>query len=437
MGQTEVHSAALRPSGRIQVLLGSMRVALHVTVAVLLVLGLARCGQAAAAAGEWTPLGLALVLAALFAGVYVAGTWVEKRRSTGPAGQDQIVVRWRLPWLITVTVLWLGLVAAFVDFAWLVFPLFFLHLHVVGQRSVPAAVACVVGLTAVVLVAYAVHRGGLDAGAVIGPVIGALVAVAMSAAYALFYDEARRQQRIIAELEATRADLAAAERRTGALRERERWAREVHDTVAQGLASVVLLSRAAQEQRPAEPLAGQLAQMERTAAHSLGQARALVGRDGGGGTAGAGGDAARIPVAELMDELERLCAATQDTARQSGEPLEVTLHGPEGACASEGASVEAEDATVIRRVAQSALSNVLLHARARRCVVTVTLHQDGCALDIHDDGRGRGGRPAGFGIETMRQRAAERGGTLVVEDAGPGGSGTVVALSLPSGRGAS
>ncbi|MEU3846993.1 histidine kinase [Micrococcus terreus] len=427
---TAADAAQLQPSRRIQVLLGSMRVALHVTVAALLVLGLARCWQASHGAGDWGRLTLAGVLAAVFAGVYVAGTFVEKRRSeggwTGSGGmRDQIVVRWQLPWLIIVTGLWLGLVITYVDFAWLVFPLFFLHLHVVGRRSVPAALACVVGLTAVVLVAYAVHRDGLDVGAVIGPVIGALVAVVMSAAYALFYDEAQRQQRIIAELEATRADLAAAERHAGALRERQRWAREVHDTVAQGLASVVLLSRAALEQRPDEQIAGQLEQMERTAAHSLGQARALVGQD-------AADRADATPVGELAQDLESLCAATQSTARQSGAVLVVSFHG---VVPDQHADLDAASATVVRRVAQSALSNVLLHAQATRCVVTFTLHQDGCTLDIHDDGRGRGGRPPGFGIETMRQRAAERGGTLDVEDARPGGSGTVVALSLPKGRG--
>ncbi|MCY1157879.1 MAG: sensor histidine kinase, partial [Citricoccus sp.] len=84
-----------------------------------------------------------------------------------------------------------------------------------------------------------------------------------------------------------------------------------------------------------------------------------------------------------------------------------------------------------------ALSNVLLHSGAAHCVVTLAVHANLVTLDVYDDGRGRGGRPEGFGIRTMRDRADGLGGTLTVEDAdeGPGdagtGRGTVVALALP------
>ncbi|MFB9074501.1 hypothetical protein ACFFX0_26225 [Citricoccus parietis] len=55
---------------------------------------------------------------------------------------------------------------------------------------------------------------------------------------------------------------------------------------------------------------------------------------------------------------------------------------------------------------------------------------------MFDDGAGRGDRPEGFGITTMRQRANTAAGTLTVEDAfaprsGDGATGTVVALSVP------
>ncbi|MGM7669447.1 sensor histidine kinase [Microbacterium sp. A93] len=461
---------------RIPALLAAMRILLHVSVAGLLVIGLVRSLTPAVRAGDHGLIWQIGLLAAVFAAIYLAGTVVEKRRSEGHnrdrteghnrdrtegAAAGRIVVRGQFLWLAAVTLTWLGLMAVHLDFAWLVFPLFFLHLHTVGARSVLLAVTLVVALTAVVLVGFWWHEGTLGIGAVVGPVIGAVVAVAMSAAYSLFYAEARTQRRIAAQLQATRDDLARSERHAGAMRERERWAQDLHDTLAQGLASVVLLSRAAQEQQPAEPLAGQLRQIERSAVENLAQARALVEQ--------------RSPGAGLTAELAAVCRSTQDTARSAGAALTVELRGPEvmpdaGPVAGSGSGqtrsgpggsglggsgaggsgagsgnpvMAAEAATIVLRVAQSALANVLQHAGAGRCVVSFAVHRDEVTLDVFDDGSGRGGRPEGFGIATMRDRAARAGGTLTVEDAfepasdppGPRGAGgrtgTVVALSLP------
>ncbi|MEV4900763.1 histidine kinase [Citricoccus sp. NPDC055426] len=402
---------------RIPALLAAMRVLLHVTVAGLLVIGLVRSLAPAVRAGDHGLIWQVGILAAVFAAIYLAGTVVEKRRSDGrrQGAAGRIVVRGQVLWLAAVTLTWLGLMAVHVDFAWLVFPLFFLHLHVVGPRSVPLALALVVALTAVVLAGFWWHEGTLGIGAVVGPVIGAVVAVAMSAAYTLFYAEARTQRRIAAQLQATRDDLARSERHAGAMRERERWAQDLHDTLAQGLASVVLLSRAAQEQQPAEPLAGQLRQIERSAVQNLAQARALVEQ--------------RSPGAGLTAELAAVCRSTQDTARSAGAPLTVDFRVP-----GDDRGLGAEAATIVLRVAQSALANVFQHAGASRCVVSFAVHRDEVTLDVFDDGAGRGGSPEGFGIATMRDRAARAGGTLTVEDAlepGDSRTGTVVALSLP------
>ena len=443
---------------RIPALLGAMRVILHVTVAGLLAVGLVRSLIPAIRSGDHGLVWQIVSLAAVFALIYLAGTVVEKRRSdrsslsdsslgvrsspgdrSGPAArrpgaqtggqtalrsEGQIVVRAQLAWLIAVTLTWLGLMAVHVDFAWLAFPLFFLHLHVVGSRSVPVAITLVVLLTVTVFLGFWWHEGRLGIGAVVGPVIGAVVAVAMSAAYSLFYAEARTQRRIAAELQATRDHLARSERHAGAMRERERWAQDLHDTLAQGLASVVLLSRAAQEQHPAEPLAGQLQQIERSAVENLAQARALVEQRG--------------PGAGLTAELVAACRTTQDTARSAGSDLAVEFHGPDAGPDGEAGDppMGAEAATIVLRVAQSALANVLQHARASRCVVTFAVHRDEVTLDVFDDGTGRGDRPEGFGITTMRQRASTAAGTLTVEDAfaprnGDGATGTVVALSVP------
>jgi signal transduction histidine kinase len=85
------------------------------------------------------------------------------------------------------------------------------------------------------------------------------------------------------------------------------------------------------------------------------------------------------------------------------------------------------------RVAQEALTNVVRHAHASRC--RVTLDHDGSALflEVEDDGSGTvAPRPGGAGLPGMRERAEELGGELTVE-ARPG-RGTTLRLRLPTSR---
>ena len=80
---------------------------------------------------------------------------------------------------------------------------------------------------------------------VIGPVLGAGVVVATVFGYQALYAESEHRRRLILELDRTRSELAAAQHRAGVMDERERLAREIHDTLAQGLSSIQLLLRAA------------------------------------------------------------------------------------------------------------------------------------------------------------------------------------------------
>lgn len=81
------------------------------------------------------------------------------------------------------------------------------------------------------------------------------------------------------------------------------------------------------------------------------------------------------------------------------------------------------------RIATEAITNVLRHANARHCTVHLRL-DDALELEVLDDGRGMTdlGR-TGFGLHSMRERAAELGGTCVIEP-GPG-AGTRVFVRLP------
>jgi signal transduction histidine kinase len=79
-------------------------------------------------------------------------------------------------------------------------------------------------------------------------------------------------------------------------------------------------------------------------------------------------------------------------------------------------------------IAQEALTNVLRHAHARTCVIRLTVQPSVVRLEIEDDGSGLGEASPGLGLHTMRERAAELGGTCEIGPAG--GGGTLVSASL-------
>jgi signal transduction histidine kinase len=91
------------------------------------------------------------------------------------------------------------------------------------------------------------------------------------------------------------------------------------------------------------------------------------------------------------------------------------------------------EATVLR-AAQESLHNVRKHAEASAVRITLTYVESMMMLDVHDDGvgitdTGRSELSGGFGLESMRQRAAEHGGSVSIES--DPGSGTTVAIAIP------
>ncbi len=84
------------------------------------------------------------------------------------------------------------------------------------------------------------------------------------------------------------------------------------------------------------------------------------------------------------------------------------------------------------RIAQEALANVARHAEAGRCVVRLALDEEAGALrlEVADDGRGIGeDKGSGVGLHSMRERAAELGGSVTFGS--PAGGGAVVLARLP------
>ena len=133
-----------------------------------------------------------------------------------------------------------------------------------------------------------------------------------------------------------------------------------------------------------------------------------------------------------LDELGLVAAIRQRAAvcalgESSGQSndLHVEVHAPEHLPALP-AAVEA----AAYRIVEEALTNVVRHSRARTCVVRLTIEQRALITEIADDGVGmRPDNAAGVGLLSMRERAAELGGTCVVECT-PGG-GTRMLARLP------
>lgn len=290
-------------------------------------------------------------------------------------------------WGAGLTVAWAALVLTTPNAVWLAFPLFFLAMHVLPMRI---ALPVVVLLTGVAVWGFAWQQGTWTVGGILGPTLGAAVAIGVVLGVGVLSEQSQRQ---------------------GVLEERDRLAREVHDTLAQGLGSIHLLLGAAQAQlepRPQEA-ARLIAQARTTAAENLAEARSFV-------RALAPPDLAERSLPDALAQLTSRIHTPQASLTISGEPS--PLPG----------SVE----VALLRIAQEALANTVQHAEASRVGVTLSYMDDEVALDVVDDGIGISAQGGGFGMTSMRQRASELGGILNVESTA--GQGAAVAVTIPVAR---
>jgi signal transduction histidine kinase len=230
--------------------------------------------------------------------------------------------------------------------------------------------------------------------------------------------QSEQRGELIAQLESTRDELAEAHHAAGAMAERERMAREIHDTLAQGMTSIVMLAQAAQVelQRGGADQAGvKLASIEDTARENLAEARALV--------------AAFTPVALSGATLtEVLRRQAERFAAETGVDVQVSLDLPD----EELAALPQGQQVVVLRAAQESLANVRKHAGATQVRITLGIAPDGICIEIRDDGLGfEPQAPAsGFGLAAMRGRVEESGGTVQVDSAP--GRGTRVQVLIPA-----
>ena len=228
-------------------------------------------------------------------------------------------------------------------------------------------------------------------------------------------------KRVAEELAAT---VARHERQTAMLEERDRLAREIHDTLAQGFMGIVMQMEAAEAAlaRATEDFADCQAQLEKVqsrvdkardlARDSLAEARRFV----------AGLRSPRLESDPLSGALSRFLAqqvlGTGSTGRFAliGSPyalLALTEHS-------------------LLRVGQEAIANAVKHAQAKEVLVELTYQPGMVHLRVHDNGIGfdpalsDAGR---FGIVGMRERAENADGRLTIRSRS--GAGTEVSLALP------
>lgn len=225
--------------------------------------------------------------------------------------------------------------------------------------------------------------------------------------------EAAHHRDIAKQLQETQAELAASEHQAGRLEERERLSRDIHDTVAQGLSSILLLSRAARTTDDLETKNEQLAVIEDTAGENLAEARRFVRELAG-------------PDERLETQLDSILSQMRRRTEALGgdTTFELVVSGSK--------VVPTDIKQVVVRAAQEGLNNVIKHAHASRAVVTLGLFEDAVTLDVVDNGHGVVAPPrhrgdSGFGLQGLSQRVESVGGSLSLES----GDGTALAIRIP------
>jgi signal transduction histidine kinase len=198
---------------------------------------------------------------------------------------------------------------------------------------------------------------------------------------------------------------------SGQEQERRRLSRELHDETGQALTSILLGLKAIEDAQGTERFAAALAELRELVNVTLQDVRRLA--------------VELRPKAlddfGLVPALERL---TSTFGEQTGIETHLESRLPEERLSSE---VE----TVLYRVVQEALTNIVKHARAQHVSIVLQTKPGKVTVVIEDDGRGFSadhGSPDGLGLIGMRERAALIGGRLEIESSS---AGTAIVVEVP------
>jgi signal transduction histidine kinase len=223
----------------------------------------------------------------------------------------------------------------------------------------------------------------------------------------------RKLESAMAENAGLHALLLTQAREAGVLDERQRLAREIHDTLAQGLTGIIT-QLAAADGGSAEDRRRHLETAAQLARESLTEARRSV----------------RALRPEPLEAAQLPEALTDVVGRWS----EVNGVAAEAVTTGAARPMHPEVEVTLLRTAQEALANVAKHAKASRVGVTLSYMEDLVTLDVRDNGIGfdadaAPADPDGFGLTAMRQRLSNIAGELDIES--EPGVGTAVSARVP------
>ncbi|WP_273352752.1 histidine kinase [Corynebacterium resistens] len=286
-------------------------------------------------------------------------------------------------WMALVLVCWVLMFIHAESAVYIVFPLFFVAL---GAFRARVSVPLVILMTALAIYGIARHLGW-SPGGVIGPIIGALVAIALGLGFRMLRVEAKAREK--------------ESHRAGEMQERTRIAGDIHDTVAQGLSSINMLLHSIEGQissldaSPLDPetknqLVRQIHLAQTTAQDNLLETRRII---------------AALQPSPMMGADLPVALARVTSSSPLGQAVVFDVDG-------EPRNVDAAVEQELVRIAQSLVSNVARHAQATRARVTLTYQPEEIVLDVVDNGEG-------FDPATLQEmglgtrRTAE--GTMVVQ----------------------
>ena len=219
---------------------------------------------------------------------------------------------------------------------------------------------------------------------------------------------AARAVRLTADLQRSRERLVATREE-----ERRRLRRDLHDGLGPTLAGIALKLEAARNLLTRDPAAADavLRDLKSETQTAIGEIRRLVYD-------------LRPPA---LDELGLISALREQLTTYQANGLQISLEAP-GQLPPLPAAVE----VAAYRIVQEALTNVVRHASARSCRITIKV-DEALEIAVVDDGIGLPSEVrAGVGLTSMRERAAELGGTFTIERQPAGGTRLLARLPLPT-----
>jgi signal transduction histidine kinase/DNA-binding response OmpR family regulator len=231
----------------------------------------------------------------------------------------------------------------------------------------------------------------------------------------LAMEDVTERRRAEEEVAAAKERLAEHQRQEAVLDERNRIAREIHDTLAQSFAGILLQSRVARriaDKQPEEAWS-LIEYVSELAQQGLMEARRSVWD----------------LQPEAMEYRDLARALSMNIERQApGAPaqIELRIHGSQR-------DLPPSIGMDLFRIGQEALTNALRHAQSRTVTIDLTFEAEQIVMRVHDDGQGfdlsHQSDSGGFGLVSMSQRSERIGGRLTI--ASRPGQGTEVAVWAP------